>query len=132
MLDIDIAAEVFDRVNGNGLKLHEAEQEALQMDHTDAGASLAERWRMPEVILDVIRHHHEKLDGSGYPDSLEGDEVTPLVRILAVADIYDALTTDRPYRDRYSKEKAFSILRDLKDQGKIDPDIVEIFIETQG
>ena len=59
VIDIDIAVEVFDRINGNGLKLHEAEQEILQMDHADAGASLAERWRMPEVILDVIRHHHD-------------------------------------------------------------------------
>ena len=63
VLDIDIAVEVFDRVNGNGLKLHEAEQEVLQMDHADAGASLAERWCMPEVILDVIRHHHIPFSG---------------------------------------------------------------------
>ena len=78
-------------------------------------------------LCDIIRHHHEKLDGTGYPDGLKGNEITPLVRITTVADIYDALTTDRPYRDRFSKEKAFDILCDMK--GQIDSDIVDIHIE---
>ena len=60
-------------------------------------------WRMAEPLaptlkgaLEVIRHHHEKLDGSGYPDGLKDSEISAVARIMAVADIYDALVTDRP------------------------------------
>lgn len=74
--------------------------------------------------LDVVRHHHEKMDGSGYPDGLKGNEISLPARIMAVADIYDALTTDRPYRSAMSKEKALLILREEADQGKLDKDVV--------
>ncbi|HHO76953.1 MAG TPA: response regulator [Deltaproteobacteria bacterium] len=82
--------------------------------------------------LDIIRHHHEKLDGSGYPDNLEGEAVTIIARVMAVADIYDALTSDRPYRLAMPKEKAFGILRDEASQGKIDEVIVEHLLEMIG
>ncbi len=78
------------------------------------------------ISLDAIRHHHEKLDGSGYPDGLKGDEILLGSRILAVADIYDALTTDRPYRLGFSIDKAFMILDDDAQRGKIDKQIVSI------
>ena len=68
------------------------------------------------------------MDGSGYPDGLKGDEITPLVRIAAVADIFDALTTDRAYRSRHTPEEACQILRDMK--YKIDQDVVDVFVET--
>jgi len=50
-------------------------------------------------IAEVVRHHHERVDGNGYPDSLEGDRIPLLARIIAVADAYNAMTSDRPYRD---------------------------------
>ncbi|MCK4882227.1 MAG: HD domain-containing protein [Candidatus Omnitrophica bacterium] len=108
------------------------EQEVdIMRKHPEIGESIIKPIRSLGHLCDIIRHHHEKLDGSGYPDGLRGDEIAPLVRIITVADVYDALTTDRPYRDQFSKEKAYEILREMKDDGQIDTDIAEIFIETQ-
>jgi putative two-component system response regulator len=70
--------------------------------------------------LEVIRHHHEKLDGSGYPDGLKGADVSPVSRIMAIADIYDALISDRPYRPGMSKEKALAVIRKEADEGLLD------------
>ena len=82
--------------------------------------------------LEVIRHHHEKLDGSGYPDGLKGDEISVAARIMGVVDIYDALITDRPYRKGMSKEKAFDILRQEAKEGKLDKEVVKELIKMLG
>ena len=119
-----------DGVLGKKGPLTEQEMD-LMRKHPEIGESIIKPIRSLDRLCDIIRHHHEKLNGSGYPDGLRNDEVAPLVRIITVADVYDALTTDRPYRDRFSKEKAYEILREMKDNGQIDTDIVEIFIETQ-
>ena len=76
------------------------------------------------IALDVVRHHHEKLDGSSYPDGLKGDEVSLAARIMCVVDIYDALVTERPYRKAVSKEKAIEILQEEVDQQKLDKRVV--------
>jgi putative two-component system response regulator len=76
------------------------------------------------LALDVIRHHHEKLDGSSYPDGLKGEEISLAARIMCVVDIYDALVTDRPYRKGMRKEKAIEILREEVTQGKLDQGVV--------
>jgi HD-GYP domain-containing protein (c-di-GMP phosphodiesterase class II) len=120
-----------DNVLGKRGKLTDQEWE-LMKKHPEIGESIIKPIHSLSHLCDIIRHHHEKLDGSGYPDGLRGDEISPLVRITTVADIYDALTSDRPYRDRFSREKSFEMLREMKDEGKLDPDIVEILIEAQG
>jgi putative two-component system response regulator len=74
--------------------------------------------------LDVIRYHHEKLDGSGYPDGLKGEQISTVVRIMAVVDIFDALITGRPYRKAMSRGKALGILRNEAKEGKLDQEIV--------
>jgi putative two-component system response regulator len=74
--------------------------------------------------LDVIRYHHEKLDGSGYPDGLKGEQISTVVRIMSVVDIFDALITGRPYRKAMSPEKALGILRNEAQKGKLDQEIV--------
>jgi putative two-component system response regulator len=79
-------------------------------------------------VLSIIRHHHEKLDGSGYPDGLRGDEISLAAQIVSVADIYDALTSDRPYRLRMEHEAAASILRQEVGRGKLASHIVEKFL----
>jgi putative two-component system response regulator len=80
--------------------------------------------------LEVIRHHHEKLDGSGYPDGIKDEEISTAARIMAVVDIYDALVTDRPYRNGMPLEKAVEILQqDAKDE-KLDPVVVNYLIEV--
>jgi putative two-component system response regulator len=78
------------------------------------------------ATLDVIRHHHEKLDGSGYPDGIAGSEVSVVARIMAVTDIYDALVTDRPYRKGMPRDKALKILRAEAADGKLDPMVVGV------
>ncbi len=82
------------------------------------------------AALEVIRHHHEKLDGTGYPDGLSGDEIPILARIAAIVDIYDALTTDRPYRKAISREKALDIMLGEASRGKIDNGILKEFIKV--
>ncbi len=80
-------------------------------------------------ILTIVRQHHEKLDGSGYPDGLSGEKILLQSRILAVCDIYDALTaSDRPYKKAFSSEKAVEILRKEAEAGKIDRRVVEVFV----
>jgi putative two-component system response regulator len=73
----------------------------------------------------VIRHHHEKLDRSGYPDGLGAPHLSLASRIMAVVDIYDALTTDRPYRLAFSREEALQVMKKEAAAGKLDQRIVE-------
>lgn len=101
---------------------------AFMRKHPEIGESIINPISSLRHLSDCIRHHHEKLDGTGYPDGLKGEEITPLVRILTVVDIYDSLTSSRPYRDRLTHDEAITELRKM--QGKIDQDIVEIFVET--
>jgi len=82
--------------------------------------------------LDVIRHHHEKLDGSGYPDGLQGEDISVVARIAGIVDIFDALIAKRPYRSAMPREKAFEILKKEADEGKLDKKIVGHFIEMIG
>jgi putative two-component system response regulator len=80
--------------------------------------------------LEVIRQHHERLDGSGYPDGLKNEDLSPASRIMAVVDIYDALVTDRAYREGLKLEKAFEILSQEANDKKLDGDIVGKLIEV--
>jgi putative two-component system response regulator len=81
------------------------------------------------VALDVIRHHHEKLDGSGYPDGLKGDEISLEARVMAVSDVYDALISDRAYRKRLSRADALDTLRNDANNQRLDRDIVQCLTE---
>ncbi|MCP4295231.1 MAG: diguanylate cyclase [Proteobacteria bacterium] len=80
--------------------------------------------------LEVIRHHHEKLDGSGYPDGLKNEEISPAARIMVVVDIYDALITDRPYREGMPLEKAIEIIKQEANNEKLDKVVVGHLIEV--
>ncbi|MDY6971151.1 MAG: diguanylate cyclase [Thermodesulfobacteriota bacterium] len=105
----------------------------VMKEHPDAGYRIC----LPLAknigeALEVIRHHHEKLDGSGYPDGLKGDEISVPARVMAVVDIYDALVTDRPYRKGMPKGKALGILRQEAKEGKLDSEIVEHLTEMVG
>jgi len=73
-----------------------------------------------------VRSHHERWDGKGYPDRLTGEEIPLHARVLALADVFDALTTDRPYRPAFSPEEALRMMRD--DSGKsFDPSLFPVF-----
>ncbi len=98
---------------------------AVMKKHPEIGESIIRPIQSLRELCDPIRHHHEKLDGTGYPDGLKGDEIHLFTRILSVADIFDALTTDRPYRKAYTSDQAINELRKMKTQ--IDQKIVEAF-----
>lgn len=76
----------------------------------------------------IVRGHHERLDGSGYPDGLYGDEVPLSVRIVSLADAYDAMTSQRPWRNPLSREEAIAAIEAEKGT-KFDPDIADAFID---
>ena len=97
--------------------------------HTERGEKICSSMRSMSAVLPIIRHHHERWDGSGYPDGLKGEEIPLLARILQVADIYDALTTARAYKSAMSPENAIRTLRDEVAQGWRDPRLVEVFCD---
>jgi putative two-component system response regulator len=81
------------------------------------------------MALAIVRHHHEKLNGSGYPDGLRGEEIPLEARVMTTADIYDALTTDRPYRRAMTKEEALDMLEKEADEGELDREVVACLVE---
>jgi putative two-component system response regulator len=94
--------------------------------HTVLGADLAGPFRPAAVLAPAIRHHHERWDGTGYPDKLQGPAIPMMARIVSVADAFHALITDRPYRARFSVGKALEIL--AEGSGKQwDPRLVAAF-----
>ena len=95
--------------------------------HPIIGENIVAPLRSGAGLLPIIRHHHENFDGSGYPDRLAGIKIPRLARIVAVCDAYDALVTDRPYRQRKTMEEALSILRGGA-RRQWDPDVVQVFI----
>ena len=106
-----------------------AERETIQA-HAGAGADLVRGLRTLEDVRPIIRHHHEKIDGTGYPDGLKGDAIPLGARIMAVVDVYDALHTARPYKKALPHSEAISILLRETDAGYWEPRIVTTFIEV--
>ncbi|WP_449241701.1 HD-GYP domain-containing protein, partial [Desulfovibrio sp.] len=78
----------------------------------------------------IVRQHHERLDGSGYPDGARGEDILFQSRLLAIVDIYDAITQERHYKPASSSQAALGILRDEARGGRLDPDLVELFCEN--
>jgi putative two-component system response regulator len=103
------------------------DERKIMEQHTIAGERICAPLRSFRNVLPIIRHHHEKQDGSGYPDGLKGDKVPLTARILQITDIYDALTTDRPYRKALPAEKAFSIMREEVKRGWWDGSVLNEF-----
>jgi putative two-component system response regulator len=79
-------------------------------------------------VLPIIRSHHEKWDGSGYPDRLRGEDIPLLARILQIVDIFDALITERTYKRAYSVEESTRILEEEASRGWRDPELVSLFV----
>ncbi len=90
-------------------KLTEREMQKIRL-HASVGADILAGVDFPGPVLPIIRHHHERWDGSGYPDGLQGEAIPPGARILAVADALEALTSDRAYRVRRSPEEACTLI----------------------
>ena len=101
----------------------------LMKGHTLIGDRLCAELRLLKPIRPIVRHHHEHLDGSGYPDGLSGADVPLLAQVMGVVDVFDALTTSRPYKPALSAEQACSVLRDEVRCGWRSGHLVETFID---
>jgi len=103
------------------------EERKIMEEHPLVGERICAPLKSFRHVLPIIRHHHEKLDGTGYPDGLKGNAIPLTARILSTVDIYDALTTDRPYRKAFSREKAIATLHEEVKRGWWDPDLIQEF-----
>ncbi len=103
------------------------EEWAIMKRHPEAGLELVADIDFPGDVRSVIRNHHERWDGMGYPDGLAGEEIPFAARVLCVADVYDALTTARSYRDSLSHARAVAEMRASK--GQFDPKLLEAFLD---
>jgi putative nucleotidyltransferase with HDIG domain len=103
------------------------EEFAVIRTHPDRGAKILEPVRAYAPVIPMVRHHHERYDGSGYPDGLAGTTIPLGARILAVADVYDAVSVTRPYREAWSHAEVCAYLRE--NAGTLfDPEVVAAFM----
>lgn len=114
------------------------EEYAVMKRHSAYGAEIIEKTLQVieeedyyNVAKNIARHHHERWDGKGYPDGLKGGEIPLEARIMALADVYDALVSKRVYKEAFSKEKAFEILREGAGT-QFDPDLTRLFLKSLG
>lgn len=99
---------------------------ALIKQHPERGWEICKDLKGVEASLDIILYHHEKLDGSGYPFGIAGDSIPMLVQIVTVADIYDALASERSYRRKLTSDEAFAIMDKDAEDGKINKKFLQI------
>ena len=107
------------------------EERAVMEAHTVQGAHLLKRYSDFARIVEMVRHHHERWDGTGYPSGLKRADIPFGARIIAVAESFDAMTTDRSYRRALSKDRAAEILRDSRGR-QWDPSVVDAFLRSIG
>jgi putative two-component system response regulator len=107
-----------------------AEEYEIVKSHTVTGAHIVEPLLSVRDAVPLIRSHHERLDGRGYPDGLRGEQIPLLVRMLSVADIYDSLASHRPYRAAIPHPICLEMLREDAFDGGLDPELVAIFCEV--
>src|SRR5207245_2170504 len=104
------------------------EEWVVMKQHPVTGENICRPLKSLRLVLPIIRNHHEHFDGSGYPDALEGTEIPLLARILQVVDVYDALTTARPYKPALTHDHAAATMRDEARAGFWDPELVDHFL----
>jgi putative two-component system response regulator len=103
------------------------EEWEIMQQHVVIGEQICQPLRTMKGVTPIIRHHHERWDGSGYPDGLKGDEIPFLAQIFQVIDIYDALTHERPYKQAFTLEESLNILLEEVRQGWRNPELMEKF-----
>jgi HD-GYP domain-containing protein (c-di-GMP phosphodiesterase class II) len=97
--------------------------------HPVRGAEMIKGVRFLERVTDMVRHHHERVDGRGYPDGLKEDEISVAAKIVNVADAFDAMTTDRPYRAGLTVEQAIAQMQE-KSGSQFATEIVDVLVEA--
>jgi putative two-component system response regulator len=109
--------------------LTEQEWQIMRL-HTIRGEEICRPMKTLAPVLPIIRSHHERWDGSGYPDGLRGEAIPLLARVLQVADIYDALTTARPYKPAFSHQHTLELMLEEARRGWRDPELVPLFAQV--
>jgi HD-GYP domain-containing protein (c-di-GMP phosphodiesterase class II) len=121
---LGVPAEILDKPG----KLTE-EEYALMRKHPQLGVKILEPIAAYHAVKPLVLYHHENYDGSGYPEGLSGERIPLGARIFALADVYDALISDRPYRPAREKRKVLDFMRSGAGS-KFDPKVVEAFFEV--
>jgi putative two-component system response regulator len=97
--------------------------------HVTIGEKICKPLRTMRGVIPIIRYHHERWDGSGYPDGLVGNEIPYLAQVFQIIDIYDALTSERPYKRAFTPAEALEIIAQETEKGWRNPKLVEQFTE---
>lgn len=103
------------------------EEWQIMRTHTTMGEGICRPMKSLAGVLPIIRNHHEKWDGTGYPDGLKGEDIPLLARILQIADIYDALVSKRPYKRAFTHDEAIQVMLEEARRGWRDPRLVSLF-----
>ena len=107
--------------------LSNSEYKQIQ-EHSELGFQILQRFQLPEEIRNTAFLHHEKYDGSGYPLGYAGKKIPTIARIVHIADVFDALTSDRPYRGALPTDEALIIMAECSEN--FDPELFHIFLST--
>ena len=110
-------------------RFNNIDRQIMNMHPTIGAKYLAFRYP-DDRITEIVLYHHERLDGSGYPEGIKGDEISPMVRIVSVADTYEALIAKRPYKSSIASTQAIEILKDEAREGRLDQNVVEALEEV--
>ena len=105
------------------------EQFATMKKHSRWGADVTKTAQLPDPVVNIALYHHERFNGEGYPLGLKGINIPLEARIVAIADAFDAMTSDRPYRKKLSKEEAIAVITESK-SSSFDPALVDIFVSV--
>ena len=109
-------------------KLTDGEFELVK-NHSAWGCSVVRKANLSIIVQNIVLYHHERYDGKGYPSGLHGDNIPLEARIVAVADVYDALSVDRPYRKKLSRENIMETMAEMRGTN-LDPTIVDVLFAT--
>jgi len=105
------------------------EERALVQRHPVVGEGICSPLKSFQLVLPIIRHHHEKMDGTGYPDGLKGKAIPVTARVLQIVDVYDALITARPYKKAMPPAEALAVMEEEVRRGWWDPEVFAVFAE---
>jgi putative two-component system response regulator len=108
----------------------DAQESRVMREHPIVGDAICTGLRSLQKVRPIVRHHHEHLDGTGYPDGLKNAEVPLLAQIIGIVDVFDALTSDRPYHTAVSPDDALDVVSDEASKGWRDRSLVDAFSDV--
>ncbi len=107
----------------------DADEWQIMKQHTVIGAALCSPLRTMQLTAEIARYHHEKWNGTGYPDGLKGEEIPLIARVFQIVDIFDALSSERPYKPAFPREKVIQIMEEETAAGFWDPHLMPVFLK---